>query len=143
MNAGKTLFAQLMDFLPWSTFARIVARYAGDRRVRVCLSRARDGKNCGRTTEHRASVTGIKALLLKQMAESLGQQWAEERHYTRHVSEVRSRGGFSRVHPPAKAVLSAESGAHRAAFTSIALANPTRCDVEIPSAGAACGRDPG
>lgn len=34
MNAGKTLFAQLMDFLPWSTFARIVARYGGDRRVR-------------------------------------------------------------------------------------------------------------
>ena len=30
MNIGKTLFAQLMDFLPWSTFARIVARYGGD-----------------------------------------------------------------------------------------------------------------
>ena len=27
MNAGKTLFSQLMDCLPWSTFARIVARY--------------------------------------------------------------------------------------------------------------------
>jgi transposase len=35
MNAGKTLFAQLMDFLPWSTFARIVERYDGDRRVRT------------------------------------------------------------------------------------------------------------
>jgi len=34
MNAGKTLFAQLMDFLPWSTFTRLVARYDGDRRVR-------------------------------------------------------------------------------------------------------------
>ena len=33
MNAGRTLFAQLMDFLPWSTFARVVARYGGDRRV--------------------------------------------------------------------------------------------------------------
>ena len=32
---GKTLFAQLMDFLPWSTFARIVARYGGDARVRT------------------------------------------------------------------------------------------------------------
>ncbi|HMD62703.1 MAG TPA: DUF4372 domain-containing protein, partial [Stellaceae bacterium] len=29
MNSGKTLFAQLMDFLPWSTFIRIVARYGG------------------------------------------------------------------------------------------------------------------
>ncbi len=35
MNSGKTLFAQLMDFLPWSTFTRIVARYGGDERVRT------------------------------------------------------------------------------------------------------------
>jgi IS4 transposase len=34
MNTGKVLFAQLMDFLPWSSFARGVARYGGDRRVR-------------------------------------------------------------------------------------------------------------
>ena len=34
MNAGKTLFAQLMDFLPWTTFARYVARYGGDKGVR-------------------------------------------------------------------------------------------------------------
>ena len=26
MNIGKTLFAQLMDFMPWSTFTRIVTR---------------------------------------------------------------------------------------------------------------------
>jgi len=35
MNAGKTLFAQLMDFLPWSTFTRLVVRYDGDQRVRT------------------------------------------------------------------------------------------------------------
>ena len=34
MHAGKTLFTQVMSFLPWSTFARIVARYGGDRSVR-------------------------------------------------------------------------------------------------------------
>src|SRR5256885_16431084 len=34
MYAGKTLFAQLMDFLPWTTFARIVERYGGDRYVK-------------------------------------------------------------------------------------------------------------
>ena len=34
MYTGKTLFAQLMDFLPWSTFARIVERYGGDRYVK-------------------------------------------------------------------------------------------------------------
>ena len=35
MNTGKTLFAQLMDFLPWKTFSRIVARYDGDSGVRT------------------------------------------------------------------------------------------------------------
>jgi len=35
LNTGKTLFAQLMDFLPWSTFTRIVVRYDGDARVRT------------------------------------------------------------------------------------------------------------
>ena len=35
MYIGKTLFAQLMDFLPWTTFNRIVTRYSGDRRVRT------------------------------------------------------------------------------------------------------------
>ncbi len=34
MFTGKTLFAQLMDFLPWSTFTRIVERYGGDRYVK-------------------------------------------------------------------------------------------------------------
>ena len=35
MNAGKTLFSQLMDCLPWSTFARIVVRYRGDHSVQT------------------------------------------------------------------------------------------------------------
>jgi len=34
LNTGKLLFAQLMDFLPWTSFARDVARYGGDHRVR-------------------------------------------------------------------------------------------------------------
>ena len=34
MNLGKTLFAQIMEFVPWTSFARIVARYGGDVRVR-------------------------------------------------------------------------------------------------------------
>ena len=39
MNTGKTLFAQVMDFLPWKTFHRIVDRYRGNYRIRT-LSRA-------------------------------------------------------------------------------------------------------
>ena len=38
MYAGKTLFAQVMRFLPWTTFARIVDRYDGDRKVRALRS---------------------------------------------------------------------------------------------------------
>ena len=34
MYTGKTMFAQLMEFLPWTTFTRIVTRYRGDHRVR-------------------------------------------------------------------------------------------------------------
>ena len=35
MNTGRTLFSQLMDCLPWSTFARIVARFHGDHSVQT------------------------------------------------------------------------------------------------------------
>jgi len=34
MNVGKTLFAQVMDFVPWTSFGRVVERYSGNARVR-------------------------------------------------------------------------------------------------------------
>jgi len=34
MNVGKTLFAQVMEFVPWTSFSRIVSRYGGDCGVR-------------------------------------------------------------------------------------------------------------
>ena len=34
MNTGKTLFAQVMEFVPWTSFARIVQRYNADSGVR-------------------------------------------------------------------------------------------------------------
>ena len=34
MNAGKTLFAQIMEFVPWTSFTRIVDCYAGNAGVR-------------------------------------------------------------------------------------------------------------
>lgn len=34
MNIGKTLFAQIMEFIPWTSFARIVERYSGNSGVR-------------------------------------------------------------------------------------------------------------
>ena len=35
MNVGKTLFAQVMEFVPWKTFGRIIERHAGDAGVRT------------------------------------------------------------------------------------------------------------
>src|SRR5450759_2758171 len=34
MNVGKTLFAQIMEFVPWTSFTGIVDRYSGNVRVR-------------------------------------------------------------------------------------------------------------
>jgi hypothetical protein len=35
MNVGKTLFAQVMEFVPWKTFGRIIERHKGDASVRT------------------------------------------------------------------------------------------------------------
>ena len=35
MNVGKTLFAQVMEFVPWKTFGRIVDRHKGDACIRT------------------------------------------------------------------------------------------------------------
>ena len=35
MYAGKTLFAQIMEFVPWTRFARIVDRHRGNAGVRT------------------------------------------------------------------------------------------------------------
>jgi len=35
MNIGKTLFAQVMEFVPWKTFGRIIERHQGDAGVRT------------------------------------------------------------------------------------------------------------
>lgn len=35
MNVGKTLFAQVMEYVPWKTFSRIIERHGGDAGVRT------------------------------------------------------------------------------------------------------------
>lgn len=35
MNVGKTLFAQIMEYIPWKTFGRIIDRHGGDTGVRT------------------------------------------------------------------------------------------------------------
>lgn len=68
MNAGKTLFSQLMDCLPWSTFARIVARYHGDHSVQTfpCTEQFRAMAFAQLT--YRESLRDIEACLSAQPA---------------------------------------------------------------------------
>src|SRR5580692_12394009 len=39
MYTGRTLFSQVMDFVPWTSFNRIVAKYRGDRDTRTLVAR--------------------------------------------------------------------------------------------------------
>ena len=34
VNLGRTLFSQVMDFVPWTSFGYLVRKYGGDVRVR-------------------------------------------------------------------------------------------------------------
>ena len=68
MNAGKTLFAQVMDFLPWTTFQRIVTLYGGDHRVRTL--RCTEQFRCMAFAQltYRESLRDIEACLSAQTA---------------------------------------------------------------------------
>lgn len=66
MNTGKTLFAQLMDFLPWTTFGRIVARYGGDRAARTLSCAAQFRVMAFAQLTYRESLRDIEACLAAQ-----------------------------------------------------------------------------
>jgi hypothetical protein len=68
VNVGKTLFAQLMNFLPWSTFARIVARYDGDRRVRTLSCAEQYRAMAFAQLTYRESLRDIETCLSAQAA---------------------------------------------------------------------------
>ena len=72
MNLGKTLFAQLMEFVPWTSFARIVARYGGDSRVRSlgCAEQFRTMAFAQLT--YRESLRDIETCLLANQAKLYG-----------------------------------------------------------------------
>ena len=76
MNAGRTIFSQLMDFLPPHEFNRCVQRYRGDHRVRafscrdqfLCMAFAqltfreslRDIETCLRSMSHKLYHAGFR-----------------------------------------------------------------------------------
>ncbi len=81
MNAGQTIFAQLLDFLPTYEFNRCVHRYGGNRRVRqfscrdqfLCMAFAqltyreslRDIETCLRSMSHKLYHAGFRATVAR------------------------------------------------------------------------------
>lgn len=68
MNIGKTLFAQIMDFLPWKTFHRTVKRYDGNRRVRTLSCAEQFRCMAFAQLTYRESLRDIEACLQVQSA---------------------------------------------------------------------------
>jgi Domain of unknown function (DUF4372)/Transposase DDE domain len=68
MNIGTTLFTQVMDFLPWSTFARIVVRYDCDRRVRTLTCAEQYRAMAFAQLTYRESLRDIETCLSAQAA---------------------------------------------------------------------------
>jgi Domain of unknown function (DUF4372) len=93
MNAGKTLFSQLMDCLPWSTFARIVARYHGDHSVQTfpCTEQYRALAFAQLT--FRESLRDIEACLSAQPAKLLHMGFAGRSAGRRWPMRMKSETG--------------------------------------------------
>ncbi len=68
MYTGKTLFAQIMDYLPWKTFHRIVSRYDGDHRVRTLSCAEHFRALAFAQLTYRESLRDIEACLSAQSA---------------------------------------------------------------------------
>jgi Domain of unknown function (DUF4372)/Transposase DDE domain len=72
MNLGKTLFAQLMEFVPWTSFARIVVRYGGDSRVRSLSCTEQFRAMAFAQLTYRESLRDIETCLLANQTKLYG-----------------------------------------------------------------------
>jgi hypothetical protein len=72
MNFGRTLFSQVMDFVPWTSFDRIVTRYGGDVRVRRLRCSEQFRVMAFAQITYRESLRDIEACLGAQPAKLLG-----------------------------------------------------------------------
>jgi len=72
MNLGKTLFAQLMEFVPWTSFTRIVARYGGDSGVRSLSCTEQFRAMAFAQLTYRESLRDIETCLLANQAKMYG-----------------------------------------------------------------------
>ena len=69
---GKTLFAQIMEFVPWTSFSRIVTRYGGDSGVRSLTCSERFRAMAFAQLTYRESLRDIEVYLLSNQARLYG-----------------------------------------------------------------------
>lgn len=109
MNAGKLVFAQLMDHLPWKSFGRIVERYDGDYRVRHfscanqfrCMAFAqltfreslRDIEACLRAQQPKLYHLGIRGRISRSTLADANEtrDWRIYAHFAQHVIAIARR----------------------------------------------------
>jgi len=77
MNTGTTIFTQLMDFLPWSTFDRIVGRYGGNRGMRKLSCAQHYRVMAFAQLTYRESLRDIEACLSAQASKLYHMGWRE------------------------------------------------------------------
>ena len=72
MNQGKTMFAQLMEFVPWTSFTRIVTRYNGDSGMRCLPCTEQFRAMAFAQLTYRESLRDIEACLLANQTKLYG-----------------------------------------------------------------------
>src|SRR5271169_4644742 len=68
MYTGRTLFSQVMDLVPWTSFNRIVAKYRGDRDTRTLRCTEHFRVMAFAQVTYRESLRDIEACLGAQPA---------------------------------------------------------------------------
>ena len=100
MYTGKNLFAQLMDFLPWTTFARIVERYGGDRYVKSLRCTEHFRVMAFAQLTYRESLRDIEACLSAQAPKLYHMGFASRFGGRRCLMQTRPAiGGFTPTSP--------------------------------------------
>lgn len=72
MHVGKTPFGQLMDFVAWTTFTRIVTRYGADHRVRTLTCGEQYRAMAFAQLTYRESLRDIETCLTVQASKLYG-----------------------------------------------------------------------
>ena len=72
MNVGRTLFSQIMDFVPWTSFERLVANHGGDFRVRKLPGTEQFRAMAFAQMTYRESLRDLEACLGAQPAKLYG-----------------------------------------------------------------------